>query len=197
MIPNDIKLLDDNELVRQYHAGVAMAFEELAERYHTFVLNICFRFLNDENDAKDAAQDIFVKVHFALNKFKPEAQFSTWLYRIAVNHCLNVLRSRKRKKWLLVFSGYSGDNKEYIDNIKDMKNNPEHHFDRKEKQQAINQALASLNDDYRTAVILHRYQGLSYKEISEVMGTSVSSIESKLFRAKKKLAELLKDYLKN
>ncbi len=197
MISNEIKLLDDNELVRQYQAGITMAFEELAERYHPFVLNVCFKFLNDENDAKDAAQDIFVKIHFALNKFKPGARFSTWLYRVVVNHCLNVLRSRKRKKWLLVFSAYWGDHKEFIDNMKDMKNDPEHHFDSKEQQQAVYRALASLNDGYRTVVILHRYQGLSYKEIADVLGTSVSSVESKLFRAKKKLAELLKDYLTN
>ncbi len=197
MKPNNIKLLDDNELVRQYHSGESVAFEELAMRYHTFVLNTCFRFLNDENDAKDATQDIFVKVHFALNKFKPEAKFSTWVYRIVVNHCLNVLRSRKRRKWLLVFSKYSSDFNENINNIKDFKNNPEQNLENKEQQEAITRALTSLNEGYRTAMILHQYQGFSYKEIAEVMGTSVSSIESILFRAKKKLAGLLKDYLKN
>ena len=197
MKPNDIKLLDDRELVRQYHDGETAAYEQLTERYHTFVLNICFSFLNDENDAKDAAQDIFVKLYFGLNKFKPDAKFSTWLYRITVNHCLNVLRSRKRKKWLVLFSKISDDHYEKINNISDYKNNPEQHFEKKERQDAIARALASLNEGYRTAVILHRYQGISYKEIAEVMGTSVSSVESILFRAKKKLAGLLKDYMKN
>jgi len=197
MKPNNIKLFDDNELVRQFHSGKSVAFEQLTERYHTYILNTCFSFLHDENDAKDAAQDIFIKVYFALNKFKPDAKFSTWLYRIAVNHCLNVLRSRKRKKWLLVFSKYSGDFNETINNVQDHKNNPEQQFESQEQQEAINRALDSLSESSRTAVILHRYQGLSYKEIAAVMDTSVSSVESILFRAKKKLAGLLKDYMKN
>ena len=84
-----------------------------------------------------------------------------------------------------------------INNIKDPKNNPEQNFESKERQEAITRALASLNEGYRTAIILHRYQGLSYKEIAAVMETSVSSVESILFRAKKKLAVLLSDYLNN
>jgi len=194
---DSLKSSEDNELVRQFHTGKSVAFEELVGRYHTFVLNTCFRYLNDENDAKDATQDILVKVYFALNKFKPDAKFSTWLYRIVVNHCLNVLRSRKRKKWLLTFSKYTGEHSENINNIKDTKNNPEQNLESKEQRVAIDRALASLNEGYRTAIILHRYQGLSYKEIAAVMETSVSSVESILFRAKKKLAELLKDYLKS
>lgn len=184
--------MKDEQLVKQFQAGDHRSFDELMLRYQEKVLNTCFRFVGDEDDARDATQDIFVKVYRALDAFKPKAKFSTWLYRIAVNHSLNVLRSKKRRAWIKRLSLNAGDQHE-IGLIPDHANNPENAMDREEKFKRVHQMLDSLKEEQRVAIILHQFEGLSYKEIAAVMNISVSAVESRIFRARQKLAKLLKE----
>ena len=184
--------MNDEQLVKQFQSGDQQAFDEILRRYQDKVLNTCFRFLAREDDARDATQDIFIKVYHALPSFKPKAKFSTWLYRIAVNHSLNVVRSNKRRLWMKSFSMATDQNElGIIANGKD----PHTKMERDERAALVQRALEKLNQEQRVAVILHRFEGLSYKEVAEVMNTSVSSVESRLFRARQKLANLLKDVL--
>jgi RNA polymerase sigma-70 factor (ECF subfamily) len=182
--------MNDEQLVKQFQSGDRQAFDELLLRYQDKVLNTCFRFIAREEDARDATQDIFIKVYHALHSFKPKATFSTWLYRIAVNHSLNIVRSNKRRAWLKSFSMAADPNELYI--IADAKD-PHTKMEHDEQAALVQRALKKLNQEQRVAIILHRFEGLSYKEIAEVMNTSVSSVESRLFRARQKLARFLKD----
>lgn len=186
--------MHDEQLVIQFQHGEKQAFDELVRRYQDKVLNTCFRFIGREDDARDAVQDIFIKVYHALDSFKPKATFSTWLYRIAVNHSLNVVRSQKRRSWLKSFS-MTGQDQNEIGLVADPSKNPHKKLEQDERAALVQQALEKLNEEQRVAVILHRFEGLSYKEIAEVMHTSVSSVESRLFRARQNLAKLLKDVI--
>jgi len=186
--------MTDEQLVENFKNGHNDAFDELVRRYQQIIFNVAYRFLGNRQDVLDAAQDVFVKVYYALPDFEPNAKFSTWLYRITVNHCLNVLRSKKRRRWLSTFSNYDKDSQNQFFNISDDTHNPESNFEKSEKEEIIRKAIDSLSAPQRAAVILHRYQGLTYKEIAQVMNTSVSSVESSLHRAKKKLGQYLSRY---
>ncbi len=189
------KIINESESAVPASDNFAPNFDDLVRRHQAMVINLCARFLNNRQDAIDAAQDIFIKVYYALDEFKPEAQFSTWLYRISVNHCLNLLRSRKRKILFSLFTGQQGAYRNDLLLVEDQANNPEKELLDKEKFTAVNRAVAALPDNYRTVIILHRFQGLAYQQIADVLGVSVATVESRLHRAKKKLACSLSKYL--
>jgi len=197
MTLNEQKIINEPESVVPEPASYTPNFDDLVRCHQTMVINLCARFLNNRQDAIDAAQDIFIKVYYALDEFKPEAQFSTWLYRISVNHCLNFLRSRKRKALFSLFTGQQGSYRNDLLLLEDQANNPEKELLDKEKFTAVNRAIAALPDNYRTVIILHRFKGLAYQQIADVLGVSVATVESRLHRAKKKLAGSLAKYLKD
>ena len=187
--------MNDERLVQEFKNGNIDAFEELLNRYQPKVLNTCFRYLNDIEEARDATQDIFIKVYHALPRFKPRAKVSTWLYRIAVNHALNVQRSKKKGRFLQKVNSLSREDMKQIQQFPtEVEDNGDAAVQTQERLQLVQSALQKLGDAQRTAVILHRFEGLSYKEIAQVMSTSVSAVESLLFRAKQNLHKLLKPY---
>ena len=182
--------MKDEQLVRQFQQGDQSAFETLVRRYQDKVLNTCYRFLGNPDDARDAAQEIFIKVYTNLKKFKPHARFSTWLYRVAVNHALNALRSRKRRRGILLFSALPLQ--ESLIRIPDNTLQPDQNYAESEQHDLVMRAIEQLGERQRSLVILHQFEGLAYKEIAEVMGMSKSAVESQLCRAKKKLLLILK-----
>lgn len=182
--------MKDEQLIAAFQDGDRAAFDKLVLRYQDKVLNTCFRFLGNADEAYDATQDIFIKVYHALDRFKPKASFSTWLYRIAVNHSLNTVRSQKRRLKLTAFSLYGADCTK-IGLPADDSAHPHNRIETEERTECLQRALNQLNREQRTTLILHRYEGLSYKDIAAIMHTSISSVESRLFRARQKLAEIL------
>ncbi len=184
--------MQDDELVLQFQKGDEHAFDLLVKRYEKNVSRGCFRFLNNIDDARDAAQEVFIKIYYGLDQFKPDAKFSTWLYRIMVNHCLNVIRTRKRRAWL---SRFTKESDAFEEHTLSNDENPAVKMELSERRAAVEKAILTLDEKLKTAVILHKYQGLSYKEIADVQKISLSAVESRIHRAKKKLAVLLKDYI--
>lgn len=185
--------MTDEQLVQQYQSGEHSSFDELVRRYQHKIFRVCCRLLSSPYDADDAAQEVFVKAYHALNRFKADARFSTWLYKIAVNHSFNMLRSHRRKQRLKFFSELSQDDFYRVHQINDDEQHPQQRMERLEQTQRVQKALMNLKEEQRTVIILHRYQELSYQEIADVLGISVSSVESRLFRAKQKLALLLRN----
>src|ERR1043165_6839725 len=176
----------DIELMLRFQKGDERAFEELAGKHTRGVLNLVYRYLGDATRAQDVAQDIFVKVYRARMKYEPKAKFSTWLYRIAVNHCLNEIRDRKSQPSLAA-------------PINDMLEepegeNPDARMSRVELQAAVKSAIDSLPENQRMAVILARYEDMSYDEIAQTMGMSLEAVKSVLFRAKENLKQALSKY---
>lgn len=176
----------DIELMLRFQKGDEPAFEALVKKHTRGVLNLVYRYLGDASRAEDVSQDIFVKVYRARMKYEPKAKFSTWLYRIAVNHCLNEIRARKSQPALSVpvndlLEQPSGDD-------------PDARISRSELQQAVKGAIDSLPENQRMAVILARYEDMSYDEIAETMGMSLEAVKSVLFRAKENLKQALSKY---
>ena len=184
----------DEELIRRFQSGDEAAFDQLLLRYQAMVLRVAYKTLQQEDDAKDAAQEIFLKIYHSLAGFKPEARFSTWVYRITVNQCYNVLRSRRRRRWLAPLQ--RGVQETECQQTADPHSDPLEEVERQELIQQVRRALARLPANQRLAMVLHRYEGLSYQEIAEATESSVAAVESRLHRARKKMQRFLSTYVK-
>ncbi len=184
----------DQELIELFQHGDQRAFDELVQRYERQIRTLCRYYLPHPPDIQDAAQDTFVRAYQALGKFEPRAKFSTWLYRIAINQCLNTLRAQRRRRWMQPFSTLHNGDEEMLFESKEV-HTPLQKIEQKERIALVRAALAKLPQEQRAVVILHRYQGLSYQEIAEIMGISLAAVESRLHRAKLKLAALLAAYV--
>ncbi len=184
----------DNELVKKLKAGNEGAFQTCVEMYKDKVLNTCFHFLHNHLDAQDTAQEVFVEVYQSVHSFRSDAQLSTWIYRIAVNKSLDLLRKKKRKKrfgYVLSIFGEGEDSEPvYIKSESD----PLQDLEVKERTDILNAAIDSLPENQKTAITLSKYDGFSNKEIAEILETSVSSVESLLHRARKNLHNKLYNY---
>jgi RNA polymerase sigma-70 factor, ECF subfamily len=184
------------DLMARIAEGDDSAFEILVHRHQTSILNLIYRFIGDRTQAKDLAQEVFIRVWQAAKTYKPEAKFTTWLYRITANLCLNELRSSRRKKWFS-FNWSDEDGEHTIE--KTLSNGAPSAEDillEKERSHQITKALQSLPENQRMAVILKRYDDFSYEEIARILNCSVSAVESLLVRGKRSLQEKLKNYEK-
>jgi len=186
--------LTSEELMVRIANGDEGAFEILVNRHQTSILNLIYRYLGDRTQAKDLAQEVFLRVWQAAKNYKPEAKFTTWIYRIAINLCLNELKSARRRKWFSFSRSDEGPQNALEETFADGSPSPEDLLLAKERDRRISDALQSLPENQRTALILKRYDDLSYQEIGEVLGCSVSAVESLLVRAKRTLQEKLKKF---
>ena len=184
--------LSSEDLMAKIAKGDDDAFEILVNRHQTSVLNLIYRFIGDRTQAKDLSQEVFLRVWQSARSYKPEAKFTTWIYRIATNLCLNELKSAHHKKWLQFFQSDANDEARTEENIPDRLPSPEDLLLAKERSSQITNALQSLPESQRMALILKRYDDLSYQEIAQVLGCSVPAVESLLVRAKRSLQERLK-----
>lgn len=187
-------VISDEQLVDRFQQGENRAFDDLVHRYEQKIRSLCFYYLSDAHEVDDAAQETFIKAYHGLKHFRPQARFSTWLIRIAINHCLNQIRSRRRRRWLRPFSQLFLGEDEKVIQSEVANRNPLQELEHQEKLQQVQRALLMLPESQRIAVILHRSEGLSYQEIAEVTGSSISAVEAKLHRAKLKLATILAPY---
>ncbi len=184
------------DLMARIAQGDNEAFEILVNRHQASVLNLIYRFIGDRTQAKDLAQEVFIRVWKSAKTYKREAKFTTWLYRITANLCFNELKSSRRKKWFQ-FLRLGDQHEETIeDTLVDDSPSPEDLLLEKERSRQISDALQGLPDNQRMALILKRYDDLSYQEIAQILDCSVSAVESLLVRAKRSLQEKLENYEK-
>lgn len=176
--------MEDLLLVEEVIKNKPRAFQYLVEKYQTLVINTCYGFLHNYQDAQDVAQEVFIEVYRSIEKFRKESKISTWMYRISVNKSLNYIRDNKKRSWFQSLDIlFETDLK--TGNSNTLSESPEDIIENKETTEAIQQAIDNLAKNQKIAFTLYKYEDLSYKEISEVMNISLSSVESLLFRAKK------------
>lgn len=188
---------DDDELIQHVIAKDHSAFKLLVERYQKLVLNVCYHFIGNRQDAEDVSQDVFLQVYKTIGAFRGESKLSTWIYRIAVNRSLNFIRDHNRPKWLRGFSLlYDDSSEEPIDLPAPESDRPDITLEEKEKRAALRAAIDSLPSKQKTAFILHKLEGLSHEEISGIMRRSGSSVESLIHRAKLNLQKQLIGFIK-
>jgi RNA polymerase sigma-70 factor (ECF subfamily) len=184
------------ELMARIAEGDEDAFEILVHRHQTSVLNLVYRFIGDRTQAKDLAQEVFIRVWQAAGSYQPKAKFTTWVYRITANLCFNELKSARRKKWFSFNRSDEDGVHTFEETLAYSAPSAEDILLEKERSRQISDALQSLPENQRMALILKRYDDLSYQEIAQVIGCSVSAVESLLVRAKRTLQEKLKNYEK-
>lgn len=188
--------MNDLELVENIKKGDEAAFKWMVESCQDMVYNTILGIVQNEQDAEDVSQEVFVQVYESINQFKGDAKFSTWLYRIAVTKSLDHLRKKKRKKRFAFVQSLFGMNEEEVRHEPDF-NHPGVSLENKEKAAVLFQAIDKLPDSQKAAFTLHKLEGLSYQEVAEIMETTVSSVESLMHRAKTNLKKELTDYYQN
>lgn len=180
--------------VRDDEAG---AFEELVEQYQHRLVAVMHHLVGNLQEAEDLAQEVFLRVYRARKKYRPRAKFSTWLFTIANNLALNCLRSRQRKPVVPLDGSDSGPlgprPAEHL--VQDRARQPAARLQQAELAAVIQQALDSLNERQRMAVVLNKFEDMSYEEIAQVMNLSTKAIKSLLSRARTNLREALQDYI--
>ena len=183
--------VNEHDLIKELREGNQVAFKELFDSFSTLVYNVSYRMLQNKQDAEDVTQEVFFHAYKSLKQFRAESQLSTWLYRIAVNRSLNHQRKRKLERWLSL--DFTSDEKS-AENFTDLGTTEEcadSAMEKKDTERIVQEAINSLPDQQRIAIVLHRYEELSYKEIAKIMGVTVASVDSRLHRAKQALAKKL------
>jgi RNA polymerase sigma-70 factor, ECF subfamily len=172
---------DDHALVAASRAGDRAAFDEIVERHRRAIYQVCFRFVNNHEDAADLAQETFLRAWKGLGTFKGQAALSTWLYRIAVNVCLNRVSARRLRVEPL-------DSDRFIDPAAEL---PGTELIRQERAEAVRRAITALPEKQRATLILRTYHEMSHQQIADVLGSSVGAVKANFFHALANLKKIL------
>jgi RNA polymerase sigma-70 factor, ECF subfamily len=183
---------NDSELMIEYCRGNQEAMEELFSRYKKKMFNYCLRFLGNQADAQDIAAEVFYTLSAKKDIYQPQAKFSTWLYTVARNCCID--KWRKRKRFVTMWFKKEGGGFKMWD-FPDKKLSAESLSSRREISFYVKKAVNRLPLSYREAIILREYQQLSYAEISEILDLSPAKVKVLLFRARQKLKQYLQPIL--
>ena len=175
---------DDIDLIKRIEDGSRPAFEELVRKYQDKIYNLCCYMLHDPDTARDAAQETFLKAYSRLKDFRGECAFYSWLYRIAVNTCLD----EKRKSHEVTDSM---ETTPAVEDIPSSGPSAERLYQSKETGRAIQAALQKLPEALRAAIVLKEMEGLSYEEIGDTLAISVGTVKSRISRAREELRRLL------
>lgn len=186
----------DHELVDAAKSGDEQAFADIMARYRGPITNFLFRFLNDYEEAVDLAQETFVRVYFALDRYHTEYAFSTYIYKIASNLAISEIRRRKRRRLVSLTGLFSGEEDSDVEfQPADERILPEAEFIENERDATIARAIASLPDKYRLPIVLRDIEGCSYEEVAEILELGLGTTKSRISRARGLLKTKLEKYL--
>lgn len=186
--------MNELELIQELKNGNEQAFKYLVENYQDRVYNTIIGIVHNEQDAEDVAQEVFIQVYKSIYSFKGESRLSTWIYRIATTRSLDLLRSRKSKKRFAFVQSLFSKNDELSIDPPDF-NHPGIALEKKEDAKMLAKAISRLPENQRIAFTLNKLEDLSYQEVSDIMKTTVSAVESLLHRAKQNLRKELEKQL--
>lgn len=179
-----IQQMTDEQIIGRVRGGETRMFGELVQRYQDPVFGMALRFVGGRGDAEDVAQEVFLRAYRGLDGFKGDAKFSTWLYRITFNLCADWLRRNRRADRRAAAIEEAAE-------VADGRVSLEEGMLETEKRDQVRRALESLDERYRSVVVLLYYQKMSYEQIAAVLALPVKTVETRLYRARKMLRELL------
>lgn len=188
------QLPDDFKLIESFRRGEEKAFEEIVRRYQRQVANIIYLTMGNREEVDDLSQEVFVRVFRSLDRFEFDSSLYSWIYRIAVNLCIDEIRKKRIRRHIsLEFL-----TEKRLEGEKRTKGTPTGADEllQKEKSEVIRNALQKLSPVHRSVILLREYQDMSYDEISHTLRISPQAVKSRIFRAREELRELLKDYFK-
>ena len=181
----------DIDLMLRVKNGDDGAFSQLLKRYYNKILNYVYKYTNNRETSEDLTQEIFMRVYRSANSYEPEAKFSTWLYKIATNLCLTEVTSKSKKK-----SASLDEIQENIGSLEDIKSIDQSDIRyRVEIKSIIHNTMEELSDNEKSALILCKYEQLSYDEVAELLDCTVGAVKTYVYRGRMKLIEKLKPLL--
>lgn len=181
--------MEEKSLIQKAAAGDTAAFEQLVLRYQTQVYNLALRMVSNDADAQDLAQEAFVRAWRALDSFQFSSQFSTWLYRLTSNICIDFLRAQKKHKAVSLTVLQDDETQQW--DMEDSAPLPEAQMIDREEHEALAEAIASLDPEYRQVLVLRIVNDCSYQQISQVLGIREGTVKSRLSRAREQLRKKL------
>ncbi|MGC2620338.1 MAG: sigma-70 family RNA polymerase sigma factor [Acidobacteriaceae bacterium] len=194
--PADWSAMTDAEIMLRVREGDDSGFNYLIEKYRKAIINFMYRMVHNQAVAEELAQEVFLRVYRSRETYRAEAKFTTWLYRIATNLGVNHARDTKHERSApTVYLDQPDPETGTTPDVADMHASAEEEMVRSERMRAIKKHVDALPERQRTAVLMHKYQGLDYKEIGAVLHLSESATKSLLFRAYQTLRERLKDFV--
>lgn len=182
--------LSDEELVARARKGDRPAFAHLVDRHRVSVFNLTLRIVGNREDAEEAAQDVFVRAYRSLDRFRGDARFATWLYRIAVNVSLSSARRSRRDLSTTSLSEPEDDDDGLPFQIPDTSANPAERFEQAEFREQVRNLVSALPPIYSAVIAMYHIQSLSYDEISEALELPIGTVKARLFRARAALRTL-------
>ena len=191
--------MDEKNFIQRLKNKDRTAFEELVRQYKNPLLNVCFGYLKDIDDAEDITQEVFLEVHKTISDFREESSLYTWVYRIAISRSLDELKKRRSLKRAAYFEKRIRSDAADLEMSQTASDSqtPEEDMIQKQQQNFIDACLKELPDTQKTAFILSQQDGVSYKEIADIMEKSLSSIESLVHRSKQNLRKIMEDNYEN
>jgi RNA polymerase sigma-70 factor (ECF subfamily) len=181
--------IEEVEIVKKAVEGDEKAFEFIVKKYQNKVGNLIFKIVGDSSVVDDLTQEVFLKVFESLKDYRFGSAVYTWIYRITVNVCIDEIRRRQRHRTLSLSEVVSQNPK-----VEPSYSPVEKSAERKELREIIEKAVSKLPIEYKTALILREFEDLQYEEIAKILKVSVGTVKSRIFRARKLLAEHLKEY---
>ena len=185
----------DSILINQAKSGDDQAYDKLLNKYRNSVYNLVYRMVRDIQEAEDLTQEAFIKAFNSLAQFNEEYAFSTWLYKIATNNCIDFFRKRKLQT-LSLDKPIQYKDSEIHHEIPDPELNPEKNILASERTSIIREAIETLPEKYYTAIILRHTEEKSYEEIAEILHLPIGTVKARIFRAREMLNKALKDRLR-
>ena len=182
---------EDIQLIARARAGDERAFRSLLDKYERPVFSICMRMVRNRDEATDLAQESFIKVFTMLERYNPTYAFSSWLFKITSNLCIDYLRKRRIETYPMD-DPIDGEKGEIQRQYESGEPDPDTVFDRKEKMSRLNEAIEALPDHYRVMLILRHQENLSYEEIASTLEIPLGTVKARIHRAR----EMLKTNLK-
>lgn len=187
----------DAYLVARALDGELPAFEKLVTRYQNKIVGFSARMLNDQDEAEDVAQEVFIKAYRSLESFRGDASFSTWIYRIATNLCIDRLRAKKRRpqQAYSLDEPYDKEEDKGGREIADFSNEPTREVEREELRRRVRQVMSEMPEKMRTILIMCDMQGMAYEDIAKVLNCPIGTVKSRLFHARADLGRRLRPYI--
>ena len=183
--------MTEQELVALAQKGDQDAFAQLVEANQNKIYTLALRMTGNPEDAADLAQDAFLRAWRALSDFQGESGFSTWLYRLTRNLCIDFLRREKRRHSIVSISSLDDEEGPRPTDVPDRRFTPENELERRELRAAVGRGLAQLSDEHRQVLALREVEGLSYAEIADALGLEVGTVKSRIARARSVLRTIL------
>ena len=186
---------NDSDLINRAKSGDSKSYDKLLKKYKNSVYSLVLRMVRNSQEAEDLTQEAFIKAFNSLDSFNEEYAFSTWLYKIATNNCIDFFRKRKLQTYSLDKPIQYKDS-EIQHEIPDPDLNPEKSIMATERNKLIKEAINKLPEKYYRAIVLRHSEEKSYEEISEILGLPLGTVKARIFRAREMLNKALKDSLK-